>query len=80
MLNCSIITWLKKTVNVTHQLEEDEGKDGGDEAHEGHPHDDFEDVVFVKGLVLRDLDLLVQQERTAEGVQHDHRLRETRRT
>ena len=66
---------MKKTVNVTYQLEEDEGKDGGDEAHEGNPHDDFEDVVFVKGLVLRDLDLFVQQERTAEGVQHDHRLR-----
>lgn len=30
--------------------------------------------MFVEGLVLRDLDLLVQQEGPAEGVQHNHRL------
>lgn len=58
----------------TYQRVEDEGEDGGEEAHEGNSHDDFEDVVFVKGLVLRDLDLFIQQEGTAKGVQHNHRL------
>ena len=58
----------------TYQLEEDEGEDAREKAHDGNPHDDFEDVVFVVGLVLGDLDLLVKQEGTAEGVQHNHRL------
>lgn len=34
-------------------------------------------MVLVEGPVLRDLDLLVQQEGAAEGVDHDHRLEET---
>lgn len=37
---------------VADQLEEDEGEDAGDEAHERNPHDDFEDVLLVEGLVL----------------------------
>lgn len=32
--------------------------------------------MLVEDLVLRDLDLLVQQEGPTEGVQHDHRLEE----
>lgn len=36
----------------TDQLEEDEGEDAGDEAHERNAHDDLEDVVLVVGLVL----------------------------
>lgn len=61
----------RKISNVTYQLEEDEGEGAGNEAHERNPHDHLEDVVFVEGLVLRDLDLLVQQEGPAEGVHHD---------
>lgn len=53
MFKCNIFTQLEtKKKNVTYQLEEDEGGDAGEEAHEGNPHDDFEDVVFVEGLVL----------------------------
>lgn len=33
--------------------------------------------MLVEGPVLRDLDLLAQQEGTAEGVDHDQRLEET---
>lgn len=65
----------KKKHNAAYQLEEDEREDAGEEAHDGNPHDDFEDVVLVEGSVLRDLDLLVEQEGPAEGVQHDPRLR-----
>ena len=49
---CGILTKLKKQVNAAYQLEEDEGEDAGEETHDGNPHDDFEDVVFVEGLVL----------------------------
>lgn len=56
------------------QLEEDEGEDAGEEAHDGNPHDDLEDVMFIVGQVLWDLDLFVQQEGPTEGVQHNHRL------
>lgn len=69
---CSSVCSLPRA--ATNQLEEDEGEDAGDEAHERNPHDDLQDVVLVEGLVLRDLDLLVQQEGPAEGVQHNHRL------
>lgn len=65
------------TANVTDELEEDEGEDAGHEAHERDPHDDLEDVALVEGPVLRDLDLLVEQEGAAEGVHHDHGLGET---
>ena len=55
---------------VSHQLEEDKGEDAGEEAHDRHPHDHLEDVVLVVGLVLRDLNLLIQEERPTERVDH----------
>lgn len=42
----------KKLHIITDQWEEDEGEDAGEEAHDGNPHDDFQDVLFVEGLVL----------------------------
>lgn len=42
----------KQKLRSTHQLEEDEGEDAGEEAHDGNPHDDFEDVALVEVLVL----------------------------
>lgn len=67
----------KQKLRSTHQLEEDEGEDAGEEAHDGNPHDDFEDVALVEVLVLWDLDLFIQQEGVAEGVQHDDALERT---
>lgn len=50
---------LRRKGDVTDQLKEDEGEDAGEEAHDGNPHDYFEDVTFVVDLIFRDLDLFV---------------------
>lgn len=49
---CPFLKYEGNKCSSTNQLEEDEGEDAGEEAHDGNLHDDFEDVVFVEGLVL----------------------------
>jgi len=58
----------------TYQLEEDNWKNAGKQAHDRNLHDDFEDVLLVISLILRHLDLVIEEERTAESIQDNQAL------
>lgn len=58
----------------TYQLEEDNWKNAGKQAHDRNLHDDFEDVLLVISWIFRHLDVVIEEERTAESIQDNHAL------
>lgn len=58
----------------TYQLEEDDWKNAGEQAHDRNLHDDFEDVLLVISLIFRHLDLVIEEERMAESIKDNQAL------
>lgn len=74
MMNSFTVTLNVQYTNITNQFNIDERKDAGEETHYRHSHYNFENMASVIGLIFRQLDVLIQEERMAEPIQDNNRL------